>query len=91
MIRTYKRLESITKIKGSSLIGKKKMLTSAKIDNFQEFFFHKLDGNKLLYECAKFQGNSFCGLDFSFGGVGGGVNLLPPPNTLTLLQNPHAQ
>ena len=41
------------------------MLTSAKIDNFQEFFFHKLDENKLLYKCAKFQVNSFCGLDFS--------------------------
>ena len=40
------------------------MLTSAKIDNFQEFFFHKLDDNKLLYKCAKFQVNSFCGLDF---------------------------
>ena len=29
------------------------------------FFLHKLDGNKLLYKCAKFQANSFCGLDFS--------------------------
>ena len=46
-------------------IDKKKMLTPAKIDNFQQFFFHKLDENKLLYKCAKFQVNSFCGLDFS--------------------------
>ena len=55
----------MTKITGFSLIGKKKMLTSAKIDNFQEFFFDKLDGNKLLYKCAKFQVNNFCGLGFS--------------------------
>ena len=80
MIRTYKRLKSITKITGFSLIGKKKMLASAKIDNFQDFFPHKLDDNKLLYKCAKFQVNSFCGLDFSYsgGGVWGGdsgVNL----------------
>ena len=38
LIRTYKRLKSITKITGFFLIGKKKMLTSAKIDNFWEFF-----------------------------------------------------
>ena len=75
MIRTYKRLKSITKITGFSLIGKKKMLTSAEIDYFQGFFFlHKVDDNKLLYKCAKFQVNSFCGLDFSLG-----VNLPPPP------------
>ena len=54
------------------MIGKKKMLISAKIDNFQEFFFHKLDENKLLYNCAKFQVNSFCGLNFSYGVGGGG-------------------
>ena len=65
------------------------MLTLAKIDNFQESFFHKLDDNKLLYKCAKFQVYSFCGLDFSKRG-GGGVNL-PPPHALMLLQNPHAQ
>ena len=41
------------------------MLTSAKIDNFQAFFPHKLDDNKLLYKCAKFQVDSFCDLDFS--------------------------
>ena len=63
-------MKSITKITGFSLIGKKKMLTLAKTDNFQEFFSHKLDGNKLLYKCAKFQVNSFCGLDFSRGGGG---------------------
>ena len=53
LIRTYIRLKSITKIPVFSLIGKKKKLT-AKIDNFQKFFFHTLDGNKLLYKCAKF-------------------------------------
>ena len=44
---------------GFSVIGKKKVLTSAKIDNFQEFFFHKLDDNKLLYKFAKFQVTAF--------------------------------
>ena len=57
------------------------MLTSAKTDNFQEFFFQKLDHNKLLYKCAKFQVNSFFDLDFSLGvgGVGGVRVNLPPP------------
>ena len=57
------------------------MLTLANIDYFQESFFHKLDDNKLLYKCAKFQVNSFCGLDFSKGGEGrgGGGKFTPPP------------
>ena len=59
-------MKSITKITGFSLIGKKKMLTSAKIDNVQNFFFHNLDDNKLLYKRAKFQVNSLCGLDDTF-------------------------
>ena len=90
MITTYKRLKSITKIRGFSLIGKKKMLTSARIDNFQEFFFDKLDGNNLLYKCAKFQVNRICGWILARGRGEGGVNL-PPSHALTLPQNPHAQ
>ena len=65
LIRTYKRLKNIRKITGFSLIGKKKNTDISKNLQFSGIFFHKLDENKLLYKCTKFQVNSFCGLDFS--------------------------
>ena len=72
-------MKSVTKMTGFSVIGKKKVLTSAKIDNFQEFFFHKLDDNKLLYKFAKFQVTAFVVWILASGrGGGGGVNLPPP-------------
>ena len=80
-------MKSITKITGFPLIGKKKNADISKNWQFPGIFLHKLDENKVLYKCAKFQVNGFCGLDFSKGGGG----KFTSSHALTLPQNPNIQ